>query len=143
MRTDSIENEKQDSNGDAARPLKVIVIDDERDLADITGALFSAYGIANKVVYSAEEGLRAIERDTEINAVFSDIMMPGMTGLNLAMTIKERRPELKIVLTSGFTSPEMLAMHENVYLFTRKPYRIETVIELFRRDSRPGVHRPV
>jgi DNA-binding NtrC family response regulator len=112
--------------------LKVLVIDDERDLADIAGALLSAHAIANCVVYSAGEGLRAIEQDHDINAVFSDIMMPEMTGLHLAKTIRNRYPGVKVVLTSGFTSPDILAAHELAYVFTPKPYRIETVIGLLR-----------
>jgi DNA-binding NtrC family response regulator len=115
--------------------LKVLVVDDERDLADVTGALLSAHDIANHVVYSAQEGLRAIEQDSEINAVFSDIMMPEMTGLHLASEIKDRYPEVKVVLTSGFTSLDVLAAHERPYVFTPKPYRIETVIKLFTRDA--------
>lgn len=114
--------------------LKILVVDDERDLADVTGALLSLYAIANQVAYSAEEGLRAIEQDTEINAVFSDIMMPEMNGLQMALTIRDRYPDVKIVLTSGFTSPKILAMHEDFYSFTPKPYKIETVISLFARS---------
>lgn len=115
--------------------LKVLVVDDERDLADVAGTLLSAHAIANHVVYSAQEGLRAIEQDSEINAVFSDIMMPEMTGLHLASEIKDRYPEMKVVLTSGFTSLDVLAAHERPYVFTPKPYRIETVINLFSRDA--------
>ena len=115
--------------------LKILVIDDERDLADVAGVLLSAYAIANCVVYSAEAGLRAMEQDHEINAVFSDIMMPEMTGLHLAKAIQDRYPGVKVVLTSGFTSPDILAAHGRSYVFTPKPYRIETVIGLFRRDG--------
>ncbi|MFL6633535.1 MAG: response regulator [Massilia sp.] len=115
--------------------LKVLVVDDERDLADVAGVLLSAHAVANHVVYSAPDALRAIEQDSEINAVFSDIMMPGMTGLNLAKEIKDRYPEVKVVLTSGFTSLDILAAHERPFVFTPKPYRIETVIGLFTRDT--------
>ena len=115
--------------------LKVLVVDDERDLADVAGALLSAHGIANRVVYSAREGLRAIEEDHDINAVFSDIMMPEMTGLHLAREIKDRYCGVKVVLTSGFTSLDVLAAHERSYMFTSKPYRIESVIKLFTRDA--------
>jgi two-component system OmpR family response regulator len=114
--------------------LKVLVIDDERDLADIAGALLSAYAIANQVVYSAKEGLRAIEQDNEITVVFSDIMMPEMTGLHMASIIRDRFPEVKIVLTSGFTPPGIMAAHEGFYTFTPKPYRIETIIRLLDPD---------
>jgi DNA-binding NtrC family response regulator len=115
--------------------LKILVVDDERDLADVASALLSAHGIANRVAYSAQDGLRAMEQDSDINAVFSDIMMPDVTGLHLAREINDRYPQVKVVLTSGFTSLDVLAAHERTYVFTPKPYRIETVIKLFACDG--------
>jgi len=134
MSTDSLESGRYLSQVDASCTLKVLVVDDERDLADLAGELLSAYAVANRVAYSAEEGLRAIGQDSEINAVFSDIMMPRMNGLQMAMTIKDRYPEVKIILTSGFTPPEILVMHDAFYMFTPKPYKIETVIKIFTSD---------
>jgi two-component system OmpR family response regulator len=136
MSTDLMLDARYLSNLSAAYKLKVLVIDDERDLADVTGALLSLHSIPNQVVYSAKEGLQAIEQDTEINAVFSDIMMPEMTGLQMALQIRERHPEVKIILTSGFTPPQILATHAEFCTFTPKPYRIETVIESFIHDFR-------
>lgn len=126
-------------NGDLAgghdHPLKLLVIDDEPDVADVAGALLTAYGIANHVAYSAREGLLAIEQDPGINAVFSDIMMPEMTGLHLADVISERYPTISVVLTSGFTSPGMLASHKKCYRFISKPYDIKAVMALFERKT--------
>jgi two-component system OmpR family response regulator len=134
MSTDAMEQERQLPKAGDARTLKVLVIDDEPDLADVVGALLSAHSIANRVVYSAAEGLRAIREDSEINAVFSDIMMPVMTGLQMARMIRDQHPRVNIVLTSGFTPPDIMAMHERFYLFTPKPYKIETVIQLLNRN---------
>jgi two-component system OmpR family response regulator len=122
--------------GPAIGALKVLVIDDESDLADIAGALLTAYGIANCVAYSAQEGLRALAHDPDINAVFSDIMMPEMTGLHLADAVKARYPDVHVVLTSGFTSLSILAAHHSIYAFIPKPYNIEAVIELLRKPKR-------
>jgi two-component system OmpR family response regulator len=115
--------------------LKILVIDDEPDVADVAGALLGAYGIAHHVAYSAGEGLHAIENDDLINTVFSDIMMPGMTGLHLADVLRARYPTIRVVLTSGFTSPDTLAAHQKSYEFMPKPYRIESLIELLHRKS--------
>jgi two-component system OmpR family response regulator len=115
--------------------LKLLVIDDEPDVADVASALLTAYGIANHVAYSAREGLLALEQDARINAVFSDIMMPGMNGLDLADLIRARYPTIKVVLTSGFTSPRILASHERFYMFIPKPYRIEDVITLLGEQT--------
>jgi CheY-like chemotaxis protein len=110
--------------------LKVLVIDDERDLADITGALLDAHGISNVVAYSPGEGLKVLASELQINALFSDIMMPEMTGLQLALKVREAYPAVKIVLTSGFTPPGLLSGHGGLYQYIKKPYDILAVIRL-------------
>lgn len=112
-------------------PRKVLVVDDECDLADLAVALLGCHGLEAKVAYSASEALRMVEDDPEIDAVFSDVMMPGMTGLQLAEALGCLYPSVKVVLTSGFTAPALMASH-HAYRYAAKPYRIETVLRLLR-----------
>lgn len=109
---------------------KVLVVDDEADLADVTALLLSTHGLEVVVAYSAYEALNILASDSKIDAIFSDIVMPGMTGLELAEAVRERYPRLKIVLASGFTLPSLVAKHAPSYLYTPKPYRIDTVLKL-------------
>lgn len=111
---------------------KVLVVDDERDLADLAETLLAAHGLAARTAYSADEALGILAGDDAIGAVFTDIMMPGMTGLQLADTVRELYPHITVVMTSGFTSPALLAGRCPPRLFVTKPYRIETVIALLR-----------
>jgi CheY-like chemotaxis protein len=118
-----------------ARPAllrKVLVVDDEQDLADIAAALLSARGLEVVVAYSAYEAMARLAGDPDIDAVFSDVVMPGMTGLQMADAITEMYPRVKIVLASGYTLPAMLADRERPYLTTTKPYKIETILKLLR-----------
>ncbi|WP_229451982.1 response regulator [Massilia niastensis] len=117
-----------ETSGAALR--KVLVVDDEPDLADLAAALLCGNGVEAMVAYSGPDALRALEGDREIDAVFSDVMMPGMTGLQLAECIRERYPWVKVILTSGYTIPSLLAGARQPYLFTSKPYSIETIIRL-------------
>ena len=119
----------------ASLPRKVLVVDDERDLADLAEALLQSHGLGVAVAYSAAQALGALEHDREIDALFSDIMMPGMTGLQLAQTVRERYPHVKILLTSGYTLPTLFAKHDVGYSFVAKPYRIETVLRLLGTSS--------
>lgn len=113
-------------------PRKVLVVDDERDLADLAEALFESRGLAVRVAYSAAEALAILASDGDIDAVFSDVMMPGMTGLQLADTVSAQYPHLKIVLTSGYTLPALRSSHAH-YPLTPKPYTIDGIIALLRR----------
>jgi len=111
---------------------KVLVVDDEQDLADMAAALLDACGLEVVVAYSAYDALRALEREGDIDAVFSDVVMPGMTGLQLADAVTALYPKVKVVLASGYTVPALLTERERHYLFTTKPYKIDTILTLLR-----------
>jgi len=111
---------------------KVLVVDDEPDLAEFASALLAAHGLSVVVAHSGHEAMQRLQDDEEIDAVFSDVMMPGMTGVQLADAVREMYPRVKIVLASGYALPELLAGRERPYLFAAKPYRIDTVLKLLR-----------
>jgi DNA-binding NtrC family response regulator len=115
---------------------KVLVVDDERDLADLAEALLCHYGFQVRVAYCGNEALQILQDEDSIEAVFSDVTMPGMTGLQLAHTVRERYPTIKVVLTSGYMPSMMLAGKGKAYPYAAKPYRIETVIGLLRDERR-------
>ena len=111
---------------------KVLIVDDEEDLATLAEALLRSEGLDVVVANSAIAALEILAQDQDIDAIFSDVMMPGMTGLQLADAVREMYPRVKIVLTSGYTLPALLADRKTHYLFASKPYRIDTVMKLLR-----------
>jgi DNA-binding NtrC family response regulator len=113
-------------------PRKVLVVDDESDVADLTAMILAAHGITTPTAYSARDALALLASDDEIEAVVSDIMMPGMTGLQLGDAVRLMYPKVKIVLVSGFTLPSELERRERPYLFATKPYKFETLLKLLR-----------
>ncbi|HEX8601889.1 MAG TPA: response regulator [Pseudoduganella sp.] len=113
---------------------KILVVDDEKDIADLTVALLDCHGFGTSVAYSAEEALQILAGDASIDAVFSDVTMPGLTGLQLADAVSDSYPAVRIVLTSGFGSPGILLACKQRYLFIAKPYGIDAVVSLFRGD---------
>lgn len=107
-----------------------LVVDDEPDLANIAGELLTYHGIDVRVVYSAREALDLLKANADINAVFSDVMMPCMNGLDLAEIVADAYPSVKMVLTSGFTARAYWEQHTRRFPFVEKPYSIDTVIRL-------------
>jgi CheY-like chemotaxis protein len=125
----------EDAGMDGASPAllrKVLVVDDEQDLADMAAALLAAHGLEVVVAYSGHAAMQMLADDKDIDAVFSDVVMPGMTGLQMADAIREMYPKVKVVLASGYTVPSLLANRERPYLYTPKPYKIDTVLALLR-----------
>ena len=119
-------------DGRAMRPLlrKLLLVDDEADGAEFAAVLLRAHGLQVTVVHSAVEALKVLEGDQEIDAVLTDVMMPDMSGLELAEIVCNRYPAMKIVLMSGYVSPRLLDEQQHTYLFASKPYRIDSILAL-------------
>ena len=66
---------------------KILVVDDERDLCDILSFNLSAAGYLVETVFSAEEALEEIQQ-TPFDMILLDVMMPGMSGFELAEKLK-------------------------------------------------------
>jgi CheY-like chemotaxis protein len=76
-------------------------------------------------VRSGEAALRAA-LDDNFDAVFTDVVMPGMSGLELAEQLAELRPELPVILTTGY-SDEIARSGAGGRPVILKPYRLETL----------------
>ena len=75
-----------------------------------------------------------IERDpASVDILFSDVVMPNVTGVQLAQWVRAAHPKIKIVLTSGY-APTVLAAHEAIaaYPFVDKPYRLSDLARALR-----------
>src|SRR6201996_859583 len=81
------------------KPL-VLVVDDERIIADTLSIILSRSGFSTMTAYDGLSGLE-IARNVRPDLVISDVMMPGMTGVELAITITQTMPSCKILLFSG------------------------------------------
>jgi len=78
---------------------KVVVVDDERAIADKFCEKLRALGYEAYSAYDGESALMLC-RSQRPGAVVSDLCMPGINGLELAVVIKERLPGCKVVLLS-------------------------------------------
>lgn len=122
----------QQGIGSELNPKKILVVDDEKDLADISLALLGLHGLNAVVAYSASDALLILEADPEIDAVFSDIRMPGMSGIELAEVMRRRFPHIKVLLTSGYAPPSWLAGYSKAHEIVVKPYDVADVVKRLR-----------
>jgi CheY-like chemotaxis protein len=120
-----------DSGADALLR-KILLVDDESDGAELAAALLRAHGLEVLVANSASEALEILQKGGDIDALLTDVMMPDMTGLQLAEAVRVMYPTIKIVLVSGYPGTELMKERERPYLFAEKPYRIESIIKLLR-----------
>lgn len=82
----------------------ILVVDDEDDLVSAAVSFLGSLGYRTVTAGGGRQALEALQRDTSIDLLFSDVVMPGgMDGYQLAIEAMKLRPDLRVLLTSGFT----------------------------------------
>jgi PAS domain S-box-containing protein len=82
----------------------VLIVDDEPELAEIAKSVLVSLGYKVICVFSVYEAQEVLKDNNSIDIIFSDVVMPGnMSGFDLAESVASVKPEMKILLTSGFT----------------------------------------
>jgi DNA-binding NtrC family response regulator len=79
---------------------RVLIVDDEKTIADTLAMVFKLKGHEAIAAYSAEAAVEAVET-FEPDIVLSDVIMGKMTGVDLAIYLSRARPDVKVILFSG------------------------------------------
>ena len=122
----------------------VLFLDDEPAIAHAGRRLLERLGYRVSAYTSPQEALAAFrERPAEFDLLVSDLTMPGMTGVELARELRRLRPDLPVVLTSGYTSvPALEGAGLEVDELLAKPFAIETLAQVLARVLQPRDRRP-
>jgi signal transduction histidine kinase len=107
---------------------RVLLVEDNEAVGNLAETLLGELGHAVVRARSGPEALRLADEGALFDIVFSDVMMPGMTGLELADKLKQRRPQLPIILTTGYSEGIIAAGSRGLPVIP-KPYRIETLAD--------------
>jgi DNA-binding LytR/AlgR family response regulator len=123
--------------------LRVLVVDDERPaLAELTWLLDRDGRVATvHTAESAAEALRALQ-EREVDAVFSDIRMPGLTGLELAQALRALPAPPRVVFVTAFEEHAVEAFELDVVDYLLKPVRESRLAEAVRRVIEAGTPPP-
>lgn len=84
-------------------PPLLLIVDDERVIADTLSAILSKHGFAVMTAYSGATALE-LARITPPDLLLSDVAMPGMNGIELAIAMVQSLPDCKVLLFSGQAS---------------------------------------
>ena len=124
-------------------PLKVLVIDDERPALDELSWLLSQDPRVHDVLTcdSATEALRLLQ-DLEVDAIFLDVQMPGLTGLELAQVLARFKTPPPIVFVTAHEEHAVDAFELRAVDSVLKPVRPERLAEAVRRVVEGAGHTP-
>jgi signal transduction histidine kinase/ActR/RegA family two-component response regulator len=106
---------------------KVLVVEDDESVAGLVLEMVRELGYRACRAASADQALQTLGADPAVDLVFSDMLMPGdMNGLDLAHEVMRRRPDVPVVLTTGYSAAAASATEEGIRLLL-KPYRIDAL----------------
>jgi len=86
---------------------RILVVDDEASIRDLCARVLGRAGFDVIVAAGGDEAVGRL-RDTAFDAVITDIRMPGLSGLEVLNVAKRTRPGIRVVLITGFGTPQTL-----------------------------------
>ncbi|GAB7553710.1 hypothetical protein NRB_32190 [Novosphingobium sp. 11B] len=121
----------------AASEASILVVEDNDQVGEFASQLLGDLGFSTRRAANARDAIAILERDHgEIDIVFSDVVMPGMDGVELGRNVRSRWPALKVVLTSGY-SHVLAGDARHGFALLQKPYSVEELSRVLR-DARQG-----
>ncbi len=111
-------------------PVKILVVDDEKDFVEMFSLRLTRQGEKVSVAYSGQEALDLLE-ETKIDVVILDIRMPGMDGIETLKRIKAAYPLVEVIMLTGHGSTETAVegMKAGAFDYLMKPADFEDISE--------------
>jgi CheY-like chemotaxis protein len=105
----------------------VLVVEDNEAVGQFSTDMLHDIGYKTAWASSAAEALDLLGDDAAaFDLVFSDVVMPGMKGVDFARMVKARFPDLPVILTSGYS--DVLARQEHAgFELIQKPYSVQAL----------------
>src|ERR1700722_16826321 len=122
----------------AGMPARILVIDDESSIRESLEVLLSLEGYTVSMAVDGEEGLHMIETES-FDLALLDLALPGQSGMELLPQIKERQPELPVIMITAYGTVDNVveAVRAGAENFVQKPWDNEKLLA----DIRSAVAR--
>jgi PAS domain S-box-containing protein len=132
-------DEASEEDGETERPVRdsagtVLIVEDEPAVLEVASDIFDSLGYDVVTATDANEAVKVLDGNPSIDVLFSDVIMPnGMNGVELSRKAREMRPNLKILLASGYPMSALPSEGLGAGVsFISKPYRWTELVEKLR-----------
>jgi PAS domain S-box-containing protein len=115
---------------------RILFLDDEEPLVKLASRMLDRLGYRVDAYTSASEALEAFRKDpARFDLVLTDLSMPGASGMDFARSVLELRPEVPVILTTGYIDPDDLELVRQIGVreVILKPTTLEEMGRSFRR----------
>ena len=113
----------------------ILAIDDERELLASIRKILTRAGYHVQCAASGEEGLLLLQRDEVPDLVLTDLMMPGLGGMDVLRSLKRRHADTPVVLMTAYATVEnaVAAVREGAYDVLTKPFTPDQLLVVVER----------
>lgn len=101
-----------------SRLATILVVDDDPDVREYAASVLEQLGYRVMRAVDGEAALDLLERESDVDLLFTDVVMPGLNGFEVARIAQSARPELKVLFASGYATDLTPAGR-----LLKKPYR--------------------
>lgn len=117
---------------------KILVVEDNPNMSSLLADMLEVFAIESVRATDGRDALQKVEEEN-IGLVITDIRMPKMSGTELLAALKDSRPDLPVVLISGFAlgDEEDQAAAARADGFLAKPFRMRDIKEVLERLYKP------
>jgi len=121
---------------------KILVVDDVDTIARVYARFLEREGYEVRIAFNGNQALEEWEK-FHPDVVISDIRMPGMSGFELANTIRKKAPNQKIILMTGYVDEaEVLEQQKSHgFPFFTKPADLQTVVSKIVKEVLAGTYK--
>jgi two-component system nitrogen regulation response regulator GlnG len=125
-------------------PSSVWIIDDDRSIRWVLEKALLREDIPCMTFSSASDAMRELER-SQPSVVVSDIRMPGVSGLELLQSLKERLPKVPVIIMTAYSDLDsaVAAFQGGAFEYLPKPFDVDQALELVRRALAENASRDV
>jgi PAS domain S-box-containing protein len=124
---------------------KVLLVEDSEHVRYFARQLLEDLGCVVVEAPNAGEAVEILKDSSSWDLIFSDIVMPGMSGVELADWVAENLGDTPVLLASGYSSKQFIPVGQRGFSILRKPYTIETLgsrINQLLRSTQSEIGRP-
>ena len=122
-----------------ARPLHVLLVEDDPEVAELAQAMLRELGHRITFADTVEMALAALKTTPDLDLLLTDVVMPGpRNGVDLARLASALKPDLPILLTSGYTGEALDDAEAAPWPLLRKPYTLDVLARTLATHARPA-----
>jgi PAS domain S-box-containing protein len=121
----------------STQKVKVLVVDDDPDALQMTVDLFMTLGFDVLSATNGEDALHVLRATPGVKTLFSDVAMPGMSGIDLGHQARAVTPHVSVILVSGYAADAAGDGTLDGFQFLAKPYRVADVMKKLEIVGQP------